>query len=65
MKFFDFSNPFYRPLGVRVGIVVVCAVWGFIELTRGQPYWALFFGAIAVFCAWKFATLDYGLGDED
>jgi hypothetical protein len=42
-KFFDFNHPFYRPLWIRVLIVVLTGGWGIFEFIGGSPFWGTIF----------------------
>ena len=65
MKFFDLSDPFYAPLQIRISIVVLTAAWGLLELSSGAFGWAMVFWGVSAYCAWQFATIDYGSDKED
>jgi hypothetical protein len=39
--------------------VVLLGFWTMIELVAGAQGWAVFFAALAVFSAWRFAVIDY------
>jgi hypothetical protein len=41
MQLIDPNHPVYRPLWVRILIVVVCFGWALMETTRGDPFWAV------------------------
>jgi hypothetical protein len=41
MQLIDPNHPVYRPLWVRILIVVVCFSWALMESTRGDPFWAV------------------------
>ena len=43
MKLLDASHPFFNPLWRRIAVVV---------FALGETVWALFFGAIGLYCAW-------------
>jgi len=58
-KLIDFENPFFKPVWIRVLLVVVLAGWGLLELSAGATAWAASFFAISVFCGWRFTTIDY------
>ena len=50
-KFFDFNNPFYRPLWVRLVVVGASLGWGLVEFVIGSPFWGVLFcgmGAVAL-----------------
>jgi len=50
VKWFDLQTDFYKPLWLRVAIVVVCFGWAIIEFFKGGGLWAAFFaflGAVA------------------
>ncbi|MFZ2100921.1 MAG: DUF3329 domain-containing protein [Oricola sp.] len=42
-KFFDFNDPFYKPLWLRVAIVAAAGGWGLFELVAGSPFWGMIF----------------------
>lgn len=49
MKLFDFNDPFFRPLWLRIAIVLVAGGWGVFEFVSGSPFWGtLFVGAAAL-----------------
>ncbi len=50
----DASHPFFRPLWRRIAVVAVCAAWTVVELTVGDPMWAIMTGAIGAYAAWVF-----------
>ena len=65
-KFFNLDDPFFAPLWIRATIVVLLGFWTMIELVAGAQGWAVFFAALAVFSAWRFAVIDYTReGDEE
>ncbi|MFZ1679861.1 MAG: DUF3329 domain-containing protein [Rhizobiaceae bacterium] len=49
MSLLDFNDPFYRPRGVRIAVVVVPAMWSVFEFWSGAPFWGvIFIGAAAL-----------------
>lgn len=52
MQLIDPKHSFYRPLAVRLIIVAVCLGWAIVELTTGEPFWAILSGALGVYAAW-------------
>lgn len=53
-KLFDLDHPFYRPLWIRIAIVVACLAWAALEVAAGAAVWAFLFGGIGVYAAWRF-----------
>ena len=53
-RFFDFNHPFFRPLWLRVLIVLACLGWAVVELSNGSTGWAILFGAIGLYAAYGF-----------
>lgn len=53
-KLFDLQKPFYRPLWIRVALVVFCLGWALFELRNGAPFWAILFGAMGIYAAHQF-----------
>ena len=51
-RFFDFGNPAYRPLWVRLLIVGSCLGWAVFELRSGQVFWATLFGGIGLYAGY-------------
>ncbi len=50
-KFFDFKNPFYDPLWVRLLVVGSASGWGLFEFVSGNHIWGAIFlaaGGIAL-----------------
>lgn len=64
MKLFDLTDPFFEPVGVRVAVVAVSALWGLFELSSGAVFWSMFFLGLAAICGWRFATIDYAALSE-
>ncbi|MFV0359001.1 DUF3329 domain-containing protein [Tropicimonas sp.] len=50
----DLQQEFYRPLWIRVTIVVLCLGWGAVEFISGAPFWGVVFGGIGLFAAHQF-----------
>lgn len=65
MKFFDLSDPFYRPPWIRVAVVAVCFGWGLFEFSGGAAFWGTIFLAMGGFAAWQFVTIDYYSKETD
>lgn len=51
---FDFNNPFYRPIWLRLLIVALCLGWGIVEITTQSPGFAILFLAIGGYAAYRF-----------
>ena len=51
-RFLDFSDPFYRPLWIRVTIVAICVAWAAFEFVSGAVFWAMLFGALGLYTAY-------------
>ena len=51
---FDFDHPFFKPLWVRVGLVLFCAAWSLFEFATAAPFWGGLFTGISVVLAWQF-----------
>jgi hypothetical protein len=51
---FDLDHPFFRPLWLRVAIVVVCLGWAVFEFAGGSAFWGILFGALGVYSAYRF-----------
>jgi len=54
LTMFNFNNSFYKPLWLRVGIVVACMGWAALEFSLGNLLWGGVFAAIG-------ASAFYGL----
>ena len=53
MQLIDVNHPFYRPLWIRIAIVVFCFGWAVVELVGRQPFWAIISGALGVYSAYR------------
>jgi hypothetical protein len=51
---FDLDHPFFKPLWIRVLIVVVTLAWTAFEFSTGSPFWGVLFGAVGLFAAYRF-----------
>lgn len=61
----DVNHPFFRPLWLRIGLVLVCAAWSFVEWYNGNGYWAALTGAITLYAAWTFLYAYDPAPDDD
>lgn len=52
MKILDQTHPFFQPLWRRLAITFVAFGWAGFEYSMGSTGWALFFGALGLYCAW-------------
>ena len=50
---FDFDEPFFRPLWVRIVVVSICVGWGLFELLTGSMGWAIMFLAAGGYVAYR------------
>ena len=48
------GNNFFRPLWLRVGIVLACFGGAVLELVNGQTGWAMLAGAVGAYGVWSF-----------
>ena len=53
-KLFDFNHPFFRPLWLRIAIVVACLLWAMVEASSGEMMWAMLFAAIGLYAGYGF-----------
>lgn len=53
-RLFDLDHPFFRPLWIRVLIVLACLGWAAFEMATGNPFWAILFGAMGLYAAYGF-----------
>ncbi|HTO33869.1 MAG TPA: hypothetical protein VL202_22245 [Pararhizobium sp.] len=51
MKFIDPDHPFYRPLWVRLLIVISCSAWTAVEFYNGENTWGMIFLAVSTYTA--------------
>lgn len=54
MKFLGTDHSFFKPLWIRVLVVVVTGAWAVFEFTTGAPFWGVIFLAFCGFSAWGF-----------
>ena len=47
MKLFDLNDPFFKPLWLRIAIVLVAGAWGIFEFMSGAMFWGTLFVGIA------------------
>jgi len=66
MNMFDLQVPFFKPLWRRVAVAGIACGWALIELTRGEVFWAILFGASGIYCVYQFfVVFDPKEDDED
>ncbi len=55
----DVQSPVLRPLWLRIVITGICAIWAIFEIVSGNLFWAILFGAAAVYLGYQlFAVFD-------
>ena len=59
MKMLGLDHPTFKPVWVRVAVVVFCTVWSIGEFFIGDTSWGIGIGILAVVCAYYFAVIDY------
>tara|TARA_Y100000815_G_scaffold272098_1_gene300195 strand:- start:21994 stop:22209 length:216 start_codon:yes stop_codon:yes gene_type:complete len=47
LKLFDFNDPFFKPLWIRIAVVAVAVLWGVFEFINGATFWGVLFVALA------------------
>lgn len=52
MKIFDFNNPFFKPLWLRILVTFGTAAWAIFEYSSGATFWAILFGALSAAAFW-------------
>ncbi|MFD1696426.1 DUF3329 domain-containing protein [Roseibium aestuarii] len=50
----DAEHPFFRPLWLRIAIVVACSGWAAFEFSMGNMSWGWITTAVAAYGAWTF-----------
>jgi len=53
-KAFNVQHVFFVPVWRRILVVAGSALWAIFEFVNGAPFWALLFGAVAIYCAHQF-----------
>lgn len=48
------GDDFFKPLWIRLAIVLACAGWTLIEWINGESGWAMMAGAVTLYGAWSF-----------
>ena len=64
-SFFDLQQDFYRPLWLRLAIVVFTLGWAVFELISGSVFWAILFGAVGLYAGHQFFIAFDPKGPED
>jgi hypothetical protein len=59
------ANAIFRPLWVRVLIVIACAVWAVVEALNGQAGWAALAAAATAYGAWSLLIAYRDTPDQD
>lgn len=50
---FNFDDPKYRPLWVRMALVITCLAWGTFEAMSSGGFWAVLFLGMGAFLVWR------------
>lgn len=61
----DVQSPVLRPLWLRVTIVGICAIWAIFEIISGSLFWAILFGAAAIYLGYQLLVVFDPDGGED
>ena len=59
MKLIDLEHAFFKPVWIRVVVVAVCAGWAMFEFANDAVLCGVFFGGLAVICAYRFSVINY------
>lgn len=59
MDILGLRHPSFKPVWVRVAIVVFCTLWAVGEFVWGTMAWGVAIAALAVICAYRFRSIDY------
>ncbi len=59
------GDTFFRPLGRRVAIVLVCAGWALVEWAYGDETWTMIAAAVTAYGAWSLLYAYKAPPDED
>ncbi|MBF9036164.1 hypothetical protein HKCCE2091_18110 [Rhodobacterales bacterium HKCCE2091] len=59
------DHPFFRPLWIRIAVVAVCFGWAAVELSGGNPGWAMIFAAFGAVAVWNFFVVRKDPGGDD
>lgn len=62
MRGFDFNDPFFKPLWIRIAVVGLALGWAAFEFASGAPFWGILFGAAG---AWAFYGLFIAFNPRD
>ena len=62
MRGFDFNDPFFKPLWIRIAVVGFTLGWAAFEFAAGAPFWGILFGAAG---AWAFYGLFIAFNPRD
>ena len=54
MALFDLNDAFFKPLWIRVAIVLVTALWGIFEFSSGSPLWGVLFCGLSAYAVHGF-----------
>jgi hypothetical protein len=49
---FDFNDPFYKPLWLRILIVAVCTGFSLLEFNAGSSFLGMLFASLTVVTLW-------------
>lgn len=50
----NIRHPFFLPLWRRIATTGFTGAWALFELSGGNVFWAILFGAAALWCAYEF-----------
>jgi hypothetical protein len=65
MNLFDFNDPFYKPVWLRIGIVAATGAWAAFEFFAGSPFWGVLFAGVSAFALHGFFIAFKPRGDAD
>lgn len=60
----DLKHSFFRPLWVRILVIVTVLGWGVFEYIQGNSGWAIIFSAIGIYAASGFFINFKSLDDD-
>ncbi|MFT4618779.1 MAG: hypothetical protein ACI9KS_001399 [Sulfitobacter sp.] len=60
----DLRHPFFLPKWRRVAVIAALAFWTWVEITQGNPFWAMLVGGIGIYAIYVF-FFDFVLPDDE
>ena len=65
MSFLEIQTDFFRPLWIRLLLLLIMFAWSLLEFVTGSPFWGIIFGGLGVYSLWQWFFDNWPVADSN